>query len=253
VNGMDEKHGRRIPQTSVTGMSGGALEKYMARAVGSDSYLDLLAYEFVNAFFRNFPGALGLFLRRIAYAKLFGAFGKKSVAFEGVAFRCPRRLFIGAGTVVDQGVLFDIKSADAAVHVGDRCQLMRGVTFEAGYEGHVRLGDEVYVGPYTILNGQGGLEIGQKTLIGGHCYFVAGNHVFEDPNIPIREQGFVSKGIVVEEDVWIGGGVTVLDGVRVGKGSVVAAGAVVRRSVAPYSLMAGVPARRVGTRGEEKA
>jgi acetyltransferase-like isoleucine patch superfamily enzyme len=248
---MDEKSGRRIPQTSVTGMPGSALEKYMARAVGSHSYLDLLAYEIVNALFRNFPGALGLFLRRFAYGKLFGAFGKKSVAFEGVAFRCPKRLFIGAGTVIDQGVLFDIKSENAGVHVGERCQLMRGVTFEAGYDGSVRLGDEVYVGPYTILNGQGGLEIGQKTLIGGHCYFVAGNHVFEDPNIPIREQGFVSKGIVVEEDVWIGGGATVLDGVRVGKGAVVSAGAVVARSVEPFAIVAGVPARRIKSRNPE--
>lgn len=249
---MDDS-GPKIPSTRVTEMSGSVLRKYMDRAVGSSRYRDLLAYELANTFLRGFPGALGIFLRRMAYRRLFGAFGKKSVVFEGVVFRCPRRIFIGDHSVIDHGVYFDVKSGKASVHLGERCQITHGVGFETGYRGSIRLGDGVYVGPYSTLNGQGGLKIGKNCLIGGHCYLVAGNHVFSNPEIPIQQQGFISKGIVLEEDVWLGGGVTVLDGVRIGKGSVVSAGAVVRRSVAPYSIMAGVPARRVGGRveGEE--
>lgn len=240
-----------IQNTSVTDMPGGALEKYMARAVGSSRYRDLLAYEVSNALFRNMSGVFGIFFRRLVYGRLLGAFGKKSVVFEGVTIRCPGRLQLGNHVVVDQGTYFDIKSDRAGVKVGDKCQIMRGVGFETGYDGFVHLGDKVFVGPYTILNGQGGIEIGHNSLIAGHCYLVAGNHVFSDPDTPIQEQGFVSKGIVLEEDVWLGGGVTVLDGVRIGKGAVVSAGAVVTRSVEPFSVMAGVPARLVKKRTDE--
>ncbi len=237
--------GRNIASTVVTELSGSALRKYMLRAVGSSRYRDLIGYELAATFCRNFPGAAGILLRRLVYRHLLGACGKGSHFFDNVVIRCPKRLFVGAGTVVDHGAFFDIKSDRAKVELGNRCQITNGVLFETGYEGEVRLGDGVYVGAYTILNGHGGLEIGDNSLIGGHCHLVAGNHIFADPDRPIQEQGFLSKGIVIEEDVWLGGGVTVLDGVRVGKGSVVSAGAVVTRSVEPYSVVAGIPARRM--------
>lgn len=235
--------GRRIDSIRATEMSGSALQKYMSRAVGSSRYRDLLAYEAANTFCRGFPGAAGIFLRRIVYRRLLGAFGKNSTVFEGVILRCPRQIFIGDHSVIDHGVFFDVKSSKASVRIGDRCQITHGVAFETGYGGSIHIADGVYVGQYTILNGQGGLTIGSNTLIGGHCHLVAGNHVFNDRERPINEQGFISKGIVIEEDVWLGGGVSVLDGVRIGKGAVVSAGAVVTRSVEPYSIMAGVPAR----------
>jgi len=242
------KSSKKLAGISVTEMAGSSFQKYMARAVGSFRYRDFFAYEFANALLRNFPGALGIFLRRLFYRRLFGAFGKQSAICESVTFRCPGRLFIGDHTLIDQGVYFDIKSNQAIVQVGNRCQIMHGVCFETGYEGSVCLEDGVFVGPYTILNGQGGLEIGQNSLIAGHCYLVAGNHVFSNPHIPIQQQGFISEGIILEEDVWLGGGVTVLDGVRIGKGSVISAGAVVNQDVESYSIMAGIPARKIRER-----
>jgi hypothetical protein len=47
----------------------------------------------------------------------------------------------------------------------------------------------------------------------------------------------------IGNDVWIGGGVIVLQGTTIGDGAVIAAGAVVTRDVAPYAVVAGVPAR----------
>ncbi len=53
---------------------------------------------------------------------------------------------------------------------------------------------------------------------------------------------------MIEDDVWIGAGAIVLTGVTIGKGAIVSAGAVVSKSVAPYQIVAGVPARRIGER-----
>ncbi len=49
--------------------------------------------------------------------------------------------------------------------------------------------------------------------------------------------------VVVEEDVWIGCNVTILSGVTIGRGSTVAAGAVVSKSMPPYCICGGVPAK----------
>lgn len=50
---------------------------------------------------------------------------------------------------------------------------------------------------------------------------------------------------IVGNDVWIGARVTIMDGVKIGDGAIIAAGAVVTRDVAPYSVVAGVPARHI--------
>lgn len=66
--------------------------------------------------------------------------------------------------------------------------------------------------------------------------FIAG--VTED----IKPKGY-DKDVIVEEDVWIGCNVTLLSGVTIGRGTTVAAGAVVTKSMPPYCICGGVPAR----------
>ena len=62
------------------------------------------------------------------------------------------------------------------------------------------------------------------------------------------EQGLSCAPIIIEYDVWIGVIVTILPGVTVGEGAVIGAGAVVTKNVKPFSIVAGVPAKIIGTR-----
>lgn len=250
------KHQDRDMDTpaSVTGESltrrrAGPLKKYLSRVVGSDSIGRLLLHEAIIMIAGPMPGALGLLLRRACYPLLLRRCGRGVSFSRGVVLRCPDRLSVDDGTMIDERVFFDIKSSEARLSLGARNQIMHAVHFETGYEGHITLGDNCFVGAFAILNGQGGIEIGNNVLIAGHCHIVGGNHRFEDPDRPINTQGFESRGIVIEDDVWLGAGVKVLDGVRIGRGSVVSAGAVVIRDVAPLSIMAGVPARFLRERG----
>ena len=64
----------------------------------------------------------------------------------------------------------------------------------------------------------------------------------------IKEQGVNSKGIVIEDNVWIGASATILDGVTISKGAVIAAGSVVNKNVDKYAIVAGVPAKVIGSR-----
>jgi maltose O-acetyltransferase len=53
--------------------------------------------------------------------------------------------------------------------------------------------------------------------------------------------------VTIADRVWIGGGALILPGVTIGEGAVIAAGAVVNRDVAPYTLVAGQPAKLIKT------
>lgn len=229
--------------------SGNPLHKYLARVVGSSRFSRLLLHELIILITGTMPGALGLVMRRALYPWLMGHCGRGVAFSRGVVLRCPARLSIDEGSMIDDRVFFDIKSEAARLDLGARNQIMHGVHFETGYKGSIRLGNDCFVGAYAILNGHGGIEIGDNVLIAGQCHIIAGNHRFEDPDRPINTQGIDSRGIVIEDDVWLGAGVKVLDGVRIGRGSVVSAGAVVTRNVAPLSIMAGVPARFLRQRG----
>ncbi|WP_291733471.1 DapH/DapD/GlmU-related protein [Leisingera sp. F5] len=240
-------HGNRQSQASDS-----ALNKYLKRVVGSRRKTDLLKYELITMLLTNFPGAAGLILRQKIYPLLVGHYGKGTAVSRGVTLRCPNRLSLGAGSMIDDGVFFDIKSDAAAVTLGARSQIMHGAHFETGYSGHITLGDDCYVGAFAILNGYGGLEIGNNALIAGHCHIVSGNHCFADLSQPMNSQGIAGQGIIIEDDVWLGAGVKVLDGIRIGRGSIVSAGAVVTRDVPPCSIMGGVPAKLIRQRRQER-
>lgn len=75
---------------------------------------------------------------------------------------------------------------------------------------------------------------------GNHTYLVG--KFITDINESNKPKGF-DKDVVVENDVWIGCNVTLLSGVTIGRGCTVAAGAVVSKSMPPYAIVGGVPAK----------
>jgi acetyltransferase-like isoleucine patch superfamily enzyme len=133
------------------------------------------------------------------------------------------------------------------IHVSSGARVSDGAIL-AAYGGSIHLAENVYVGPYCVLYGHGGLTIGRNTLIANHTTIVPSNHIFSDPERPIGSQGETSIGIKIGEDVWIGSGVKVLDGVCIGDGCGDAAGASVTKSLEPYSVVAGSPAKLIRVR-----
>jgi acetyltransferase-like isoleucine patch superfamily enzyme len=115
----------------------------------------------------------------------------------------------------------------------------------------------------TLNNGVGDLSIGKNTRIGisnvliapvsvgSNCILaqnivISGlNHGYENPDIPIKDQPVDTKPVVIEDDCWIGANVSIAAGVTIGKHSVVGAGSVVTKSIPPYHVAVGNPARLI--------
>jgi len=117
--------------------------------------------------------------------------------------------------------------------------------------GRVEIGENSMLNVFSTLLGHGSIRIGRDVLIGPHTTIVAANHTFNEIDVPIVQQEISKKGVLIHDDVWIGANCTILDGVTIDEGAVVAAGSVVTESVPENSVVAGVPAKRIGTRGNK--
>jgi galactoside O-acetyltransferase len=126
-------------------------------------------------------------------------------------------------------------------------------TLIAANRGHIAIGDNSWLGPNSVIYGNGGVDIGADVLIASHCVINTVSHNFSETDIPMNYQGTNSAPVIIDDDVWIGTGAVILQGVRIGHGSIVGAGAVVTRSVPPFSIALGVPARVTGNRQKTHA
>lgn len=135
------------------------------------------------------------------------------------------------------------------IELGEEVVLYGWNFLHAGDNGFIRISAHTHVDVYSVLYGHGGLTIGC------YCAIASGVIIYTQTNQydailgkRIVEQPVRYASVTIGDDVWIGARATILPGVRVGEGAVIGAGALVRTSVAPYTIVVGVPAREVGRR-----
>lgn len=107
---------------------------------------------------------------------------------------------------------------------------------------------EITIGDNCFFNHNCSLTAAENIVIGNQCMF-ANNFVVVDHDHDRKDgkilKEFVSAPVKIGNNVWCGANVTILKGVTIGDGAVIAAGSVVNRDVAAYSVVAGVPARKI--------
>lgn len=110
------------------------------------------------------------------------------------------------------------------------------------------------IGHYSYIGGgfsaHGPLLIGDLVMVAADVQVVGQDHLTDQVGLPTRLAFPPGPRpvTVIESDVWIGRRAMIIEGIRIGRGAVVAAGAVVTRSVEPYSVVGGVPARPIRMR-----
>lgn len=141
------------------------------------------------------------------------------------------------------GKKLKIRGKDIGIYPGVRFFCTETLTIGTG----VSINLNVLIDPCD-----GSITIGNNVLIGPNCVLRAADHIFSDPQTPIKTQGHRGGHIIIEDDCWLGANVVILKDVTIGKGSIVGAGSVVTKDIPPLSIAAGVPARIIGHRGSNR-
>jgi len=167
------------------------------------------------------------------------------------------RIRLGRGTSIGSRSRLDAGSAGQIV-LDERVWASSDVEIETNSEVHI--GEGTTIQRRCTINGS--TRIGANCIFAPNVFVSSGTHPFRvKPHIPIREQertlaasnkgtSALDRPVWIQDDCWLGANVVVCPGVTIGKGSVVGANAVVTRDVAPYSVVAGSPAKSIGRRLE---
>lgn len=114
---------------------------------------------------------------------------------------------------------------------------------------NLKIGEGSIIGDNIILDARAGIEIGKNVNISSRVALWSFQHDYNDPYFRCTAEKV--GPIVIKDRAWIGPNVTILHGVTIGEGAVVAAGAVVTKDVEPYTLVGGIPAKRIGNRTKD--
>lgn len=102
------------------------------------------------------------------------------------------------------------------------------------------------IGDKAILDARNGIEIGDNVNLSTGVQIWTEQHSHSDPWF--RCISGSSFRVKIDDRVWVGPRVTILHSVHIGEGAVVAAGSVVTKDVEPYTIVAGIPAKKIGER-----
>ena len=113
----------------------------------------------------------------------------------------------------------------------------------------VKIGQRCSLNQGVVIDGYGGVDLGDCVRIAAYVTINTADHEFSDPDRPIMEQGYLCAPVRIADDVWIGTHACINKGVTIGRGSVIGSGSVVTHDIPPDSVAAGVPCRVLRQRG----
>jgi len=129
----------------------------------------------------------------------------------------------------------------AGIKIGKGSTIHMGAVF---YEPRgIEIGDDTVIGENSVLDGRDRLKIGNHVALSSEVMIYNSQHDIHDATFKA-----ISKPVTIEDYVFIGPRAIVLPGVTVHKGAVIAAGAIVTKDVEPFTIVAGVPAKKIGDR-----
>ena len=162
---------------------------------------------------------------------------------------------MGKNTVLDNRVSV---SGEKYIIIGDSCFIGADSTIQCfdcysskTHKPSVRIGNNVSFTRRATIYCAEKIEIGDNTLIGSDVLITDENHG-TDPRIAYRDNPLRTAPVIIGENVWIGDKAIILPGVKIGNYSIIGAGAVVTKSIPPYTICAGNPARAIKIWNPEK-
>jgi len=169
----------------------------------------------------------------------------RAASYGSGKFRLEDLGSVGENVIIEDGALI---LEPKSVYIGSNVYIGHYAILR-GYAGkRLVIGDNTWIGQFCYINSAGGVTIGSYVGIGPGVKIMSSQHGEEGRDVPVLLCDLEFAPVVIEDGCDIGMGAIILPGRKVGKGAIVGAGAVVTHDVEPYSIVAGVPARKIGTR-----
>lgn len=131
---------------------------------------------------------------------------------------------------------------NSKIIIGDGCKIDDGVRIIAANDSVVQIGNKSKVGFHSVLNGGGGIRIGDNTSLYGFVYIQSSSHNFKGDS-PTNQQGFSHGSVSIGSNVLLGANSVILPDVLIEDDCLIGANAVVTKKVENNSISIGVPAR----------
>ncbi len=218
--------------------------------------LNKIVFPLIESFIRNISGGLGQRIRYIYYKRRFKSCGVNVKIDEGVIFQTPENMVIGSNVWF---LPFSIISARPSyTDLNNKLiHKKKNTSFDIDI-GSIRIGNEVSIGAYNIIQGMGGIIINDKVTTSARVSIYSFSHYPFDKNdltkvtyansmVNSKDVSCIESPIVLMEGVWLGLNVTVLGG-TVGKNSFVATNSVLIDDLEENSYAKGNPAKKIKDR-----
>lgn len=113
---------------------------------------------------------------------------------------------------------------------------------------NLKVGKGTIIGDNALLDARNKLAIGANVNLSSNVSIYTEQHDHRDPDFRCPNPQERKMSVQIDDRAWIGSNVIILPGVHIGEGAVCCAGCVVTKDVEPYSVVAGIPAKKVGER-----
>jgi len=141
-----------------------------------------------------------------------------------------------------------VSNKDRIIEIGDNVTIMQGVIISTSASGKCTIGNNVYIGEYSVLTSNCEITIEDDVLVAPHNNLVDFDHSYDNRAVKIIEQKVNAQKILIKKGVWIGTNCCILKGVTIGEGAIIGAGSVVTGDIPPYCIAVGNPAKVIKNR-----
>ena len=163
----------------------------------------------------------------------------------------PARTFFGPNVTIQitAGGSITISGTRDRVFIADGCDIVAS-------GGHLSIGNGVFFNKHCRIVCHERIAIGEDCMFGPNCSVFDSDHVFQDPSVPYRYQGYTKKAVQIGDNTWLGVNAVVTKGTCIGSGVVVGANSVVRGILDAACVYGGSPAvllKRIAGTGSQRS
>ncbi len=220
-------------------------------------YLKDIFFSLIEWIVTPIPGGLGRRLRYLYYGIRLKYLGRGAVIDVGVRILNPQYVSIGENTWIDNHVII---LAGPPVERDGPMKRKPNASFKHS-EGEVVIGKNCHVAMFVVLQGHGGLSIGDNSGIASGSLLYSMSHHYSNPNDPNdltvykfspmadpAEQSLIVSPVVMEASTALGLNSVMLPGATIHEGSWVGTNSMVLKPIPPFSIASGVPAQVISER-----